>query len=333
MLWSKVEVCGFCLAVMFSWALGVLIPLNFYAFGQTCQQEVLNDWYFQPMTEMAGEKLYPDVIIIENDLLQVLSVPNRGRLLFDIVHKITGNSQLANNRTPLPLRFRGMYTFEFGGVYTTFPWHKRDNQPLPLEVGEPTNSNMCVTLMEVVDPETSIQMLASLELSPTNPEVILNIDLHNPRDHDQVIDIGLVVAARPGGKASSEMEVLIPTSTVRIGENEGGWMGEKGTETTWPMPWSRWGNFNYPGAFYFDVRKASTPEIIVYNPVSKESLHIKWESQAPWTTCEIFSWGPNYSQVMGAYDGFRIELRAEGLKIPANNVQRLKVTFTVGYQG
>lgn len=330
---SNGEACRGVLLVMFGWALGMLISLNSCAFGQTCQQKVLNDWYFQPMTEMAGEKLYPDVIILENDLLQVLSVPNRGRLLFNIVHKITGNSQLANNRTPLPLQFRGMYTFEFGGVYSTFPWHKRDNQPLPLEIGGPIDHNMCVTLLWVVDPETSIKMLASLELSPTEPEVSLNIDLHNPRGRDQVIDIGVVVAARPGGKASSEMEVLIPTSTVHIGENEGGWMGEKGTETPWPRPWSRWGNFNYPGAFYFDVRKASTPEIIVYNPVSKESLHIKWESQAPWTTCEIFSWGPNYSQVRGAYDGFRIELRAEGLKIPANNVQRLKVTFTVGYQG
>jgi len=332
MLRSRIEACGVYLLVVLSWSLGILMLLNLYSFGQTCQQKVINDWYFQSMTEMAGEKLYPDVIIIENDVLQVLSVPNRGRLLFDIIHKITGNSQLASNRTPLPLKFRGVYTFEFGGVYSTFPWHKRDNTPLPLETGEPTDHEMCVRLMWVVDPETSIQMIATLELSPTDPEVTLNIDLYNPWDRDQVIDIGLVVAARPGGKGSSDLEVRIPTSTARIGDNEGGWMGEKGTETPWPMPWSRWGNFIYPGAFYFDVSKAETPEIVVYNPVSKESLHIKWEFEDPWTTCEIFSWGPNYSKVMGAYDGFRIELKAEGLSILANNVQRLKITFRVGYQ-
>lgn len=307
-------------------ALSMLCCLGVLQCGiaQECKVTIKEDLYFQPSTEVAGEKIYPEIIVMENKEIIVWSVPNRGRLVFNLIRKKTSNNQLVANQTPLPVRFRGLYMFEFGGIYSTFPWHKRDNQPLLLE-WELLKDGACGLRMWSTDPETDISLIAELFVPPIGSEIRLVLRLVNPRPLDQTIDFGLVMIARPGGAVSEDTELLIPVEYVTVGESEGQWMGEKGRTAPWPAPWNKWGYFSGAGAFYFGVDSMRISAIAVYNPKTDETICLKWKPQAPWTTCEVFSWGPAYTRVMGAYDGFRIELKAERLTILKESDKTLEI--------
>ncbi len=305
--------------------LGILVNLCLlqYGFSQECNVSIRRDLYFSSMTEMAGEKAFPEVVILENEEISVWSVPNRGRLIFDVIRKETGHSQLVANRTPLPLRFRGLYTFEFGGIYTTFPWHKRDNVPLPLEM-EVVEDKTCVLRMWSTDPGTNITLIAELLLQ-AGPEIKLTLQLKNSRPVEQNINFGLVLLARPGASMSQDTELFIPVESIIVGESEGRWMGEIGSKIPWPAPWYKWGNFVKAGSFYIDIKAMQSPFIAIHNPVANETLRLSWSLECPWTTCEIFSWGQAYGGVMGAYEGFRVELKADNLTIPSMGEQVLEV--------
>ncbi|MFQ5796922.1 MAG: hypothetical protein ACE5JP_18025, partial [Candidatus Bipolaricaulia bacterium] len=115
--------------------------LGIWGFGGTgstvssqegCRLTIREDIYFLPPSELADTKSFPETLVLENETITAWVMPNRGRLIFEMILKETGHSQLLTNPTPLPLRFQGVYTFEFGGVYSTFPWNRRDQQPLNL---------------------------------------------------------------------------------------------------------------------------------------------------------------------------------------------------------
>lgn len=308
--------------------LGCWFGIVHVGIARECAIAVRDDLYFQPATEMAGEKTFPEVVIIQNAEIAVWAVPNRGRLIFDLLRKETGHSQLVATRTPLPVRFRGVYTFEFGGVYSTFPWHKRDHQPLLLAMEMfKDKDEVCVLRMWTTDPETDVVLIVELHLPRSGSELMVLLHLVNPRPADRVIDFGLVVIARPGGAMSANTELFIPARSVVLGESDGNWMGERGREVTWPTPWRKWGEFVKRGTFYFQVEPANLPSVAVYNPDTDEVLRLNWRPGDPWTRCEIFSWGLNYTEVMGAYDGFRIELKAERLAIPGAGTRTLEIVI------
>jgi hypothetical protein len=128
---------------------------------------------------------------------------------------------------------------------------------------------------------------------------------------------------------SKNTELLIPAASVMVGESDGQWMGEKGREVSWPTTWRMWGDFARAGTFYVDVKSMSAPFVAVYNPDANEALRLRWDRESPWTTCEIFSWGPAYAEIRGAYDGFRFELKAERLTIPQKSNRVLQVRIAV----
>lgn len=297
--------------------------------GRGCQLTIREDIYFLPATEMAGETSYPEVVVLENESIEVWAVPNRGRVLFDLIRKETGNSQLIARTTPLPLEFLGAYTFEFGGVYSTFPWHKRDNQPLLLHL-EAAEDEGCAVLMSSQDPETDITLQVELEIAQAGPNVHITFRLLNPRDAEQTIDLSIVIVARPGGEASEGMELLLPVPSIMVGKSDAHWMGEEGTVVSWPAPWSKWGEFGAAGWFQADPGDFTVPSVSVYNPQADEHITISWNPQNLWTSCLFFSWGPGYKQVMGAYEGFRVEIRAGRLNVPAEGEQTLELQLATG---
>lgn len=303
------------------WALGGSGPVANSQGG--CHLMVREDIYFLPPSELAGTKSYPEVLILENDSITVWAVPNRGRLVFDLVLKETGHSQLLTNANPLPLRFQGVYTFEFGGVYTTFPWNKRDQQPLNLEFEVLQGQGTCEVQMRSQDPETAVQFIGRLRLPPVGPELQITMALMNLTDAPYTIPFGIVALIKPGGTMTEDTELLLPVERVRIGSSHDGWMGPEGTEVTWPASWARWGAFQGAGWFYADLRAFHTPELAVYNPQADESLLLRWESRAPWNQIAVFSWGPAYAHELGAYPAFRIELQADALDLSARGEQVL----------
>lgn len=296
---------------------------------QTCQVTIFSHIWFRSMTEMAGEKEYPEVIVLENEYIQVWSVPNRGRIIFDLIYKPTGHSQLFAERNPLPLRFRKFYTFEFGGIYSSFPWHKRDNVPLPLEIKEIRNRETCQLSMGVEDPETHILVSPIINLSPGSTECSVEVVLFNPTMHAKKINFGLILCARPGSRVTHDTHIVVPVRFVKVEQSDGEWMGKAGSEVEWPAEWSYWGNFKGAGSFSFTPQALAIPEISIYNPSANEELCLRWLASDPWTACEIFSWGPNFHKVMGAFDGFRIEFRAENLLVSPGLAQSLHLYIGV----
>lgn len=303
----------------------VVIALSFATAAQPCETKILTNVWFRTMTEMAGEKEHPEVIVLENERLQAWSVPNRGRIIFDLVYKPTGHSQLFSERNPQPLRFRKLYTFEFGGIYPSFPWHKRDNVPLPLSVIQTKEGETCAVVMQVEDPETKLVVQTILSLPPFSAELLITTRILNPTPKDYKIRHSLIICARPGGYAAHDTEVFAPIAAVRVEHSDGEWMGKAGSEIVWPAPWSKWGNFKGGGSYSFAAQALAAPELAVYNPETKEELRLRWLATDPWTSCEVFSWGPGYRMVMGAFDGFRIELRAEDLLISSGAEQMLRL--------
>ncbi|MEM1868271.1 MAG: hypothetical protein QXY83_05470 [Thermosphaera sp.] len=300
------------------------VGIFFGGSAQECATTVRRDLYFQPATEMAGEKTFPEVVILQNTEIALWAVPNRGRLIFDLIRKETGHSQIVANRAPLPVRFRGVYTFEFGGMYSTFPWHKRDHQPLLLEM-ELLDEEVCGLRMWTKDPETDVILIAELHLPQKGSELRVILRLVNPRPIDRVIDFGIVLVARPGGRMSTNTELFIPVGSVLLGESEGNWMGNPGREVSWPAPWYKWEGFVKSGTFFFHLDPGIPPFVAVYNSDTNETLRLRGRPEDPWTKCEIFSWGLAHTEVMGAYDGFRIELQAEKLTIPGTGEQTLEI--------
>lgn len=317
------------LKILICAAIAGLASVPFQITAKSCDIKVLTDVYFRSMTEVAGEKNYPEVVILENEDIQVWSVPNRGRILFDLIYKLTGHSQLYSERNPLPLRFRSGYTFEFGGVYTTFPWQKRDNVPLPLAMETATYEDRCALFMWTEDPETGILVHTTLTVFDKGAYCTLSFELINPSSIDRKVNFSVVIVARPGGGASEETKLLIPTHAVVVGESQAEWMGKGGTEVAWPASWSEWGAFKGAGSFSFDLRTLSSPTIGVLNPLTGEELRIAWEEGDPWMSCDIFSWGPTYTKTMGAYDGFRIELVAKDMVITGGSKQVLHLLVSI----
>jgi hypothetical protein len=301
------------------WPLGGPGPLTNGQEG--CHLMVREDIYFLPPSELAGTRSYPEVLILENESIAVWAVPNRGRLVFDLVLRETGHSQLLASPNPLPLRFQGVYTFEFGGVYTTFPWNKRDQQPLNLDLEVLQSQGTCKVRMRSQDPETAVQFTGELRLPPTGPELQVILTLANPTDAARSIPFRTIALIQPGGAMTEDTELLLPVGEVRIGPSQDGWMGLEGERVPWPTPWARWGAFQGAGWFYADLQAFHTPELAVYNPQDDESLLLRWGSQAPWDRVAVFSWGPAYTYELGAYPAFRVELQIDSLDLPARGEQ------------
>ncbi|MGC9075564.1 MAG: hypothetical protein ACP5JD_07630 [Candidatus Bipolaricaulaceae bacterium] len=297
--------------------------------AQPCEITVRTDLWFRSMTEVAGEKEYPDVIIIANENIEVWSVPNRGRIIFDLIYKPTGHSQLFCERNPLPLKLRKLYTFEFGGIYPSFPWHKRDNVPFPLEVEQAQDEERCLLIMRVEDTKTRILVETTLSLLSSGAECLITMRLRNPTENAQKINFGLIVCARPGGYATSDTELVIPVSVIKVEQSDWDWMGKAGDEVPWPAEWSKWGHFKGAGSFSFALNELSLPEIAVRNPNTEEELYLRWLPADPWTSCEVFSWGPSYRAVIGAFDGFRLELKAENMVLASGAEQVLHLCVGV----
>lgn len=283
---------------------------------ERCRLSIRQDIYFLPPSELADTKSYPEVLILENDSVTVWLVPNRGRLIFDLLFRETGHSQLLAISNPRPLRFLGTYTFEFGGIYATFPWNKRDQQPLNLSFEVLQSGETCEVLMRSQDPETGVQFTGRVCLPSAGTEVRIFIVLTNPTGTARTIPFGIVALVRPGGAMTHDTELIIPTESVRVGPSQDGWMGPEGAQVHWPTSWTRWGDFQGAGWFYVNLEDVHTPELAVYNPQADESLLLRWEPQAPWRQLAIFSWGPAYTRELGAYPAFRIELQADVLLLP-----------------
>jgi len=295
-----------------------------------CTIQVRNDIHVAPAAELATTKGYPDIVILENPLIRVSSIPNRGRLIFDYLYKPTGHSHLYTETSPMPTKTERGYFLEFGGYYASHPWNPRSNQPYDLEyeVLKKTPEE-CAIRIHKKDPESAIGLESVIAIRKNDPSVYVEMKLINTGDKDETIDFFDRAVVSLGEEMSDKTRVVLPQGIdeITIGKSADGWMGSEGEGVPWPQPWREWGAFKEKGHFHVDLAKAKERILKVYDPESKEFFAKEWGTETPYQKVEISSWGPAYEDTFGAYPGFAVTNVAEGLLISPGESKTFKLKF------
>ena len=220
--------------------------------SEGCTIQIRNDVHVAPAAELATTKGYPDIVILENSLLKVSSIPNRGRLIFDYVYKPTGRSSLYTETSPMPIKTDRGYFLEFGGYYASHPWNARSNQPYDLEYDIVKETpEECAIRIHKKDAETAIGLECVIAVRKNDPSVYLEIKLINSNDKDQTIEFFDRAVVSSGEEMNDKTRIVLPQGidAVTIGKSADGWMGGEGEGVSWPQPWQEWGAFTGEGHF------------------------------------------------------------------------------------
>lgn len=184
-------------------------------------------------TEYAGVESNPDVVKLKSDFLEAWVVPNRGLLLYKLLHRPTGTSVLYYTPTPSPYKGEmGRYTFEFGGEYLLTPWNERDWQPMiqEYEIEEETADSLKVRVTGS-SPETGIVANVVVSMSSPGTEIVFHVELTNGGKNP----VGFRRVERTVFDAS-EGRLSLPVEEIRVTESGGDWPSEEGS-LEWPQPW------------------------------------------------------------------------------------------------
>ena len=297
-----------------------------------CTVSIKNDVDVAPAAELATTKGRPDIVTLENSVIRVSSIPNRGRLIFDYVYKPTGRSYLYNKTSPMPTTTDKGYFMEFGGCYVSHPWNAGANQPHDLEYEVTRKSpEECAIRIHKKDPETAIGLEAVISVKKKDPAVYVEIKLVNAGKKDRTIDFFDRAVVSTGEKMNRETRVVLPegVDAVTVGRNADGWMGSEGKALPWPQPWRQWGEFKNEGRFHADLTRAKKRVLAVHDPKAKESFVKEWSEETPFRKVEISSFGPAWEDTFGAYPGFTVTTTAEKLVIPAGGSKRFEIKLYV----
>lgn len=299
--------------------------------SEGCTITIRNDIHMAPAAELATTKGYPDIIILENSLIQVSSVPNRGRLIFDYVSKATGHSGFYTNTSPMPIKADQGFFLEFGGYYASYPWNPRSNQPYDLEYEVlKETAEECSIRIYKSGLEGGVDFDCLLMVKAKDPSVYVTLTLTNGSGQEKVMEFFDRAVISLDEEMRDRMEIVLPQGVdqVTIDQSADGWMGSEGEAVSWPQPWQKWGGFTDEGHFHVDISKAKERVVRIYDPKSKEFLAKEWTAEAFYQRIEVASWGPAYEDTFGAYPGFTVTTIGEGLLIPSGEAKAFELKFT-----
>lgn len=318
----------FCIVVF----LGNLAPAESSSSDKGCQVSITSDQYVAPAAELASTKDNPDFITLENSVLKVTSLPNRGRLIFDYYYKPADVSLVHNETSPMPLEMDDSLFLEFGGYYTSYPWNQRANQPYDLEyeVREDSSTGCSVVIFKSGD-DFALDFASELKIKPEVPKVYMEIELSNHTEKEQEIDWNDSLVISGGEDMGTGAELVLPggTDKVTINQSTSGWMGEKGEELSWPQPWKKWENFENQGKFSVDLEKVDGTSIKAYYPEQDLEFVKEWSSDDIFKELQVLSWGPSYDETLGAYQGFLVSNSKPNLTIKPGESKTFQVTLFV----
>jgi hypothetical protein len=295
-----------------------------------CLITIRNDIHLAPAAELATTKGYPDIVKLENSLIQVTSIPNRGRLIFDYVYKPTGQSQFYTNTAPMPIKTSEGYFLEFGGFYASYPWNPRSNQPYDLayEVFKETAQESSIKIYKK-GMESGIDFESFITILKNDAHVYVTIKLTNASDKEKTIDFSDHSVISLGEAMKDEVQIILPKGIkeVAIGKSADAWMGSAGETVSWPQPWQKWGGFKGEGRFRADLQGVLEHLAKLIDPGSKASFVKEWSTGVPYQSIAFSSWGPGYEDVFGAYPGILVTNRIPGLVIPAGKSRTFEIKF------
>ncbi|MBS3792632.1 hypothetical protein KGY77_08330 [Candidatus Bipolaricaulota bacterium] len=308
----------FC-AVLLS---GSLVLADSNSTDESCRVSVSSGRYVAPAAELASTSDNPDFITLENSVMEVTSLPNRGRLIFDYYYKPAEVSLVYNETSPMPLELGDGLFQEFGGYYTSYPWNQRANQPYDLEyeIDDDASSTDCSVIIFKKGDDFPLDYEAELKVRPDDPKVYLKIELSNTTGREQNIDWSdkLVVAA--GEELGAGTELILPRGTEEV-------TGEEGEVLNWPQPWKKWENFEDQNKFSVALKDVEGIKFKTYYPQKDIEFVKEWDSGISYNELQVLSWGPSYEDTLGAYPGFLISNRKPGFILKPGETKTFRVRF------
>jgi len=263
---------------------------------------VNTDAYVLPVAELASTKTNPEIIHLENDLIGIEIIPNRGRVLSSYTLKTGHQSFLYQKFVPDPMVLPGgLHTVEFGGYYLSLPWNTRDRQPFDLafEINQSTES-LGEVYLSGKDMFQKTLTEIWLRLKDRSPVVEIQIKITNTsKKSSKEIDFRDYSILAVNDTVDSNDQILLPVEKVKLIESKNDWAGTKDSLTEWPAPFSQWTSLNDYLVFRSESQLISWFGGIYY-PEIKAAFIKFWAPQDFFTGAEIWSWGKNYSSEPGA---------------------------------
>jgi hypothetical protein len=283
--------------------------------------------YVLPVAELASTKTYPQIVELENDLIKVELLPNRGRVIASYELKSENWKFFHTDFEPEPMVLPGgLHSVEFGGYYFSLPWNTRDRQPFDLsfEVKQ-SEKNISEVYMSGKDMFKKTLTECWLRVRDASPVVELEVKVTNtsskkPRDID-FEDYAVLSVDHTSNRGSS---VLLPVDSVKIERSEGNWLGTVGSTLEWTMGQRSWKNMEK----FFHIHTAedlNVPCTGVFYPKIRSAFVKFWEPDSFFTKGEVWSWGKNYKNEEGADAYYVVSCISDTLHLQPKE----SVSFTV----
>lgn len=285
----------------------IFLTCSFEIAFSEVQTRIIADVYVLPVAELVGTKTYPEIIEIENDLIKIQLIPNRGRVLADFIAKRNNVSFLYKNLKPDPMILpSGLHGVEFGGYYFSLPWNTRDRQPydLQFEVTKSTSDESEVYISGTdMFQRTLTECWVRVRDNISVVEIETRITNTSKRKTKEIgfQDFAFVSAVGP---RSGQAEFMLPADSIEIVKSEDDWLGSQGKIIAWPTDIKSWSNIEK----FFHIRTASVltwPCYAVRYPSLRAAFVKFWEPVNFFRHVEVWTWGEGYKQRkgIGAYFG------------------------------
>ena len=280
--------------------LGMVLMINGFSFLEAQVSVRITEEYVLPVAELASTKTYPEIIVIENDLIAVSLIPNRGRILSSYALKSTqeATSLLYRRLVPVPMVLPGgLHVVEFGGYYLSLPWNDRDRQPLDLnfEITEKSEDRIEVFLSgKDLLKKTLTECWVRVKDNSPLVEIETKITNTSKRDRKTLTFKDFMVVNVDGG-----CRLTLPVHSIKILESRENWAGEAGEILTWPAPFGEWDKME--GYFRAQTEgPLNIPAVGLWYPEKGIVLMKIWEPEDFFQGSEVWSWGKLYKDEPGA---------------------------------
>ena len=258
--------------------------------------------YVLPVAELASTKTNPKIIELENELIKIQLLPNRGRVLASYILKSKNRGFFFTDFVPDPMVLPGgLHSVEFGGYYFSLPWNTRDRQPydLSFEVKQ-SGAKISEVYMSGKDMFKKTLTECWIRVRDASPVVEVEVKVTNtsskkPREIE-FKDYAVLAVNHLSKKGNT---IQLPVESVKIKHSKDNWLGNKESTIKWTADRSNWRNME---KFFHvtTVENLAVPCTGAYYPEISSAFIRFWEPASFFNKIEVWSWGKNYKMEKGA---------------------------------
>ncbi len=143
--------------------------------------------------ELQTSQSMPDIVVLNNGVFEIWSVPNRGRVLYKV--SVGGEEFLYFNPFPLPYydETEGKYILEFGGVYFSVPWNPRSVQPYNLDYKVERKKGSVELLEFGENPTEKLRSDIGVLVRDRDPKIQIEVTVTNRSGKDKVLNFSVIL--------------------------------------------------------------------------------------------------------------------------------------------